>query len=94
MEEESYACTQGIVTLRHGENTMPDDAWHILFRAEPPGPPEMQRLIAETERLLARMHTLCGRQLRTLATNLAKIADYIEAMAEREERGDSGSPTR
>jgi hypothetical protein len=72
---------------------MPDDARYLLFGPEPPGPPEIQRLIAETVHLLARIHSLCAREMRTLATNLAKIADYVEAMADWEEQEDSGSQT-
>jgi hypothetical protein len=72
---------------------MPDDTWQVLLGAECVGPPSIQMLIAETERLLVHFRTLSASELRTLATNLTRIADYAESLAEWEQPGGPRNPT-
>jgi DNA-binding SARP family transcriptional activator len=63
--------------------TLPDAAWDIPLGGEARGGAARDGLVAETERLLARLRVLGPTELRTLATNLALIADALDEVAER-----------
>jgi len=69
---------------------MPDDVWPLLSGAGPPASPSLDDLIAATQNLLMRYHTLSPTELHRLATNLAIIANRLDQMVDREERGESG----
>jgi hypothetical protein len=55
---------------------------------EPLSLPSLDERIAETQRLLARFYDLSPAELDTLTTNFDIIADALDDMAERKERGD------
>jgi hypothetical protein len=52
--------------------------------------PSVSSHIVETLDLLARFQSLSSDELLTLAMNLDSIANHLDAMADRNERDDSG----
>jgi hypothetical protein len=68
------------------ENEMP---WRMLAgRAVRPSP-SLDELVAETDRLLARWHTLSPPEMQRLQRNLDTLADYAERLAERKQCDES-----
>jgi hypothetical protein len=69
---------------------MPGAAWPLLVGAAAHHAPWRERLLDETDGLLARVHTLTPSEMRTLAANLTQIADDADTEAARGERGVDG----